>query len=83
MNTLVEIKTIIDLWGKQCDCGIFDCHSCTNDPLRNVYMTNDCSVDVCENYKYIDIVGLSKDDFEKIENYYNRNYSCLKDYYIE
>lgn len=92
MNTLDEIKAIIDLWGEKCDCGIFDCHSHAfsdrlnvyiHDQLRNVYMTNDCSVDICENHKYIDVVGLSKNDFKKLEDYYNRNYSCLKDYYVD
>ena len=83
MNTLDEIKAIIDLWGERCDCGIFDCHSYPRDPLRNVYINNGCSVDVCEPLKYIDVVGFSKDDFEKIKNYYDRNYSCLKDYYID
>lgn len=84
MNILDEIKAIIDLWGEKCDCGIFDCRSYSNDQLQNVYyIPNVCLVDVCENFKYIEVIGLSNDDFEKLENYYNRNYWCLKDYYID
>lgn len=81
MNTLDEIKAIIDLYGDECAYGLYDCRNTCGDEMTNVYNKDDVTIDICLDNAYIEVIGLSDTDFNKLSDYYNRNYWVLKDYY--
>lgn len=81
MNTLDEIKAIIDLHGDEYAYGLYDCRNICGDEMTNIYDKDGVTVDICTDNAYIEVVGLSDVDFDKLSDYYNRKYWALKDYY--
>lgn len=81
MNTLDEIKAIIDEYGDECNCGLFDNKNICGDDMINVYKKDGVVVDICHDNRYIEVIGLSDTDFDKLLDHYYNGYWVLNDYY--
>lgn len=75
MNTLDEIKAIIDKCGEEYDCGLFDNKNICGDDMINIYKKDGVTVDICPDNAYIEVIGLSDLDFDMLLDYYSKKIS--------
>lgn len=65
MDRLERLKKVLkdnDLLGEQC----FDCESLVGDPRETIYNEDGIKVLVCYYYEYVEILGLSDDEYKSI-----------------
>ena len=72
VEPLDTAKKIIKEYYKDYDCGIFDTPNGVGDPMGIIYMDDSIEILGCYYYSYFEVFGLSKDDFDKLKDYYNR-----------
>lgn len=71
MNKLNEAKKIIDKYINHAECGLFDSHNTTGDRMNSIYNKNGLYISICYPYSYFEVFGLSKDEFNELNLYYN------------
>jgi hypothetical protein len=71
MNKLRKAKEIIRKNIECGDCGLFNHHNIIYDPTHNIYDKNGLIINVCYEYSYFEVIGLSDEEFGKLEDYYN------------
>lgn len=64
-------KRIIKEHYKEYDCGIFDCRNFVGDPMSTIYKDDSIEILGCYYYSYFEVFGLSDEDFERLEEYYD------------
>lgn len=64
-------KRIIRGKYKNFDCGIFNTCNIAGDPMVTIYEDDSLVILGCYNYSYFEVFGLSEDDFNKLEEYYD------------
>lgn len=42
-----------------------------NATMYNIYDEDGLAIDICYSYAYFEVFGLTEEEFEKLENYYN------------
>ena len=65
MDRLERLKKVLrdnNLLGEQC----FDCESLVGDPRETIYDEDGIEVLVCPYYGYVEILGLSDDEYQSI-----------------
>ena len=70
MSKLEKAKEIIKENFDDADCGIFDNRNFVGDPMFTVYESDELTIDICYNYAYFEVFGLSPDEFKELEDYY-------------
>ncbi len=50
--------------------GIFDCRNSVGDPMETIYDENGVGVDICRNWKYFEVFGLTNKEFAEVEYFY-------------
>lgn len=48
------------------DCGIFRTRNTGGDSMETIYSEDDVVIDYCYEYDYLEIFGLSRDEFEEV-----------------
>lgn len=77
MEHLEEIKKIIKQYFVP--HGIFDCPSeDLSDERICIFEEGNVKIFICDEYEYLEVIGLSEEDFKDIENYYNELNRRLK-----
>lgn len=71
MNKLEKAKKVIKEHYKEGDCGIFDSRNIVGDWMTNIYNDNGLAIDICYHYSYFEVFGLSDDEFNELEKFYN------------
>ena len=71
MNKLDIAKKIIKENYKNADCGIFDTRNIVGDSMTTIYRGNELTIDICYDYAYFEVFGLSDDEFNELERFYN------------
>ena len=71
MNKLDIAKRIIKKNYKDADCGIFDSQNVVGDWMTNIYNDNGLAIDICYKWNYFEVFGLSNDEFNELEKFYN------------
>lgn len=69
---LVEkVKDIIE--ANYCDAqyGIFASHNTIGDEMETIYEDEEVLIDICYDWGYFEIFGLTDDEFAEVEEYYN------------
>ena len=68
-----KVKEVIDAHFDDARCGIFDCRNWVGDPMYTIFEDeeNKVTVDICYNYAYFEIFGLSDEEFKIVSDYYN------------
>ena len=62
------IKDIIHLAG----CGIYNTRNLVGDAMYTIYEKDGLVIDICYYYSYFEVFGLSDEEFEELEKYYNK-----------
>ena len=70
MTKLDIAKKIIKENYKDADCGIFDSRNIVGDWTTNIYNDNGLTIDVCYEWSYFEVFGLSDDEFNELEKFY-------------
>ena len=70
MNNLEKAKEIIKEHYKDADCGIFNTRNWAGDVMTAIYDKDGLTVDICYNWSYYEVFGLSNDDFLELSKYY-------------
>ena len=71
MNNLEKAKEIIKEHYKDADCGIFNTRNWAGDVMTTIYDKDGLTVDICYNWSYYEVFGLSNDDFAELSKYYH------------
>lgn len=71
MTPLDTAKAIIKEHYTNYDCGIFNTPNIVGDPMQTIYEDDSLEVLGCYYYSYLEVLGLSEDEFKKLEEYYN------------
>ena len=71
MNNLEKAKEIVKKYYKDADCGIFNSRNVLGDRMMTIYKDESISIDICYNYAYFEVFGLTKEEFRELEKYYN------------
>lgn len=70
-NKLDIAKKIIKENFESADCGIFNCRNWVGDPMETIYASDGLTIDICYYYSYFEVFGLSEEEFDELEKYYN------------
>ena len=71
MTKLDIAKKIIKENYKYADCGIYDTRNSVGDRMTTIYEDDELTIDICYEYSYFEVFGLSKADFNELEKFYN------------
>lgn len=71
MNKLDIAKKIIKENYNDADCGIFNTRNIVGDSMTTICKYYDLIIDICYDYSYFEVFGLSDDEFNELEKFYN------------
>lgn len=71
MTKLDIAKEIIKEHYKEADCGLYDTRNIVGDWMTTIYKDDSLTIDICYNYSYFEVFGLSNKDFEELLIFYN------------
>lgn len=71
MNNLEKAKEVIKEHYEEADCGIFNTRNWAGDIMTTVYDEDGLTIDICYNWSYFEVFGLSKNEFMELSIYYN------------
>lgn len=70
MNNLEKAKVLIKENYSVANCGIFDSRNLIGDVMSTIYEGEGLTIDICYDYAYFEVFGLSDADFEELKMYY-------------
>lgn len=70
MNSLEIAKKIIKENYSNASSGLFDCRNIVGDITENIYQDENIKIDICREWGYMEVFGLTKIDFIKLYIYY-------------
>ena len=50
--------------------GIFDCRNIVGDPMETIYDEDGIIIDLCRNWGYFKVFGLTNEEFAEVESFY-------------
>lgn len=71
MNKLEIAKKVIAENIEDARCGIFDTRNIAGDTMETLYDSDDLTIDICYFWMYFEVFGLTVEEFEILEKYYN------------
>lgn len=71
MNNLEKAKEIVKKYYKDADCGIFDSRNILGDSMITIYEDEGLKIDICYNYAYFEVFGLTNKEFKELGKYYD------------
>lgn len=71
MNNLEKAKEIIKEHFNLAKHGIFNVHNTAGDSTNIIYAENGLMIDICYYWEYFEVFGLSNEDFNELEKFYN------------
>ena len=69
---MIEQKKVIDENIRRAECGIFDTRNIVGDEMRNIYDCDGLVIDICDDYEYFEVFGLSQSEFDDLESFYSK-----------
>lgn len=70
MSKLAIAKKIIKEYYKDAEYGIFKTRNSANDVMTNVYAGDGVYIDICYEFEYFEVFGLTAMEFSELEEYY-------------
>ena len=71
MRDLQKIKDVIKKYITDGKCGIYDCEGDPRDYKNKVYDDGEVVILNCRTYEYLEVLGLTDEEFKVVEKYYN------------
>lgn len=71
MNNLEKAKEIIKKYFNSAKCDIFNVSNIVGDSTNTIYDENGLMIDICYYWEYFEVFGLSNEDFNELEKFYN------------
>ena len=71
MSNLEKAKEIVKENYRDAQCGMFNTRNVVGDAMTNIYDENGLIVDICYDYMYFEVFGLSDNEFVELLKYYN------------
>ena len=50
--------------------GIFDCRNVVGDPMETIYDEAGVGIELCRNWGYFEVFGLTDEEFSEVESFY-------------
>lgn len=69
-SMLDRAKRIIKEHIESAMCGIFNTRNCAGDDMTTIYDEDGLTVDICYYWEYFEVFGLSRSDFDVLEDFY-------------
>ena len=69
-NRLAIAKEVIKEYSMNAPCGIFNSRNIVGDRMKTIYNNNGLVIDICSEYEYLEVFGLSDEEFKELESYY-------------
>ncbi len=70
MSRLETAKKIIKENIRDAKLGIYPDRNTANDTMINIYAENGVYIDICYEYNYFEVFGLTKKEFNELRDYY-------------
>lgn len=70
MSNLEKAKEIIKENYRDAQCGLFNTRNVAGDYMENIYDKAGLIIDICYEYMYFEVFGLSDDEFVELLKYY-------------
>ncbi len=70
-NNLEKAKEIVKKNYKDADCGIFNSRNDVGDVMMTIYEDERLTIDICYNYAYFEVFGLTNEEFKELRKYYD------------
>ena len=71
MTNVEKVKKVITENYLNGDCGIFDTRNIVGDTMTTIFKENGITVDICYDWAYFEVFGLSREEFEEVYEFYN------------
>lgn len=65
-----KVKEVIKNNIEDASYGIFNCHNIVCDPMETIYDEDGVKIDICRNWEYFEVFGLTNEEFAEIEFFY-------------
>lgn len=72
MDNLEKAKETIRQFHDFAQCGIFNTRNSVGDEMETIYDDGQISIDICFGYMYFEVFGLTEEEFDKLEAYYEK-----------
>lgn len=69
-KTVEKVKEIIKKNIEDASCGIFDCRNIVGDPMETIYDEGGVIIDLCRDWGYFKVLGLTNEEFVEVESFY-------------
>lgn len=70
MSKLNICKSIVMEYYRYAQCGIFNCRNNAGDKMTTIYKDGLIQIDICYEYEYFEVFGLSNLDFAELKDFY-------------
>lgn len=70
MSRLEKAKEIIEKNIEDARYGIFNTRNIVGDRMTSLYDDGDLQIDICYDWGYFEVFGLSDEEFEQLEEFY-------------
>ena len=71
MSNLEKAKEVIAEFILYADCGIFNIRNLDDEPMTTIFDNGEIQIDICPHWSYFEVFGLSSNEFNELEKYYN------------
>lgn len=69
---IVNLKKIIKLfYNPAIKGGLFNIRNVVNDKMTNLYKSKNMQLDICFDFEYFEVFGLTEKEFKDLQNYYS------------
>jgi hypothetical protein len=69
-KTVEKVKEVIENNIEDALWGIFDCRNVVGDPMETIYDEAGVRIELCRNWGYFEVFGLTNEEFLKVESFY-------------
>lgn len=70
-KTVEKVKEVIKNNIEDALWGIFDCRNVVGDPMETIYDEAGVRIELCRNWGYFEVFGLTNEEFLKVESFYD------------
>lgn len=71
-DEIANLKKIIKLfYNPVCKGGLYNLRNVVGDEMTNLYKSKNMQLDICFDFEYFEVFGLTDEEFKDLQNYYS------------